>query len=110
MQDDHSARVTALEEGLQAAIDYLRRFPVVPVTAAKIRELERILIKKNAPEFESVSVGELVTPVGVPLLRAVVSQKTLTLASLAPPTFEFHLVRQLRGQGVQIKLDAPIAN
>lgn len=43
LNDGKDARITALEQGVQDAIDYLRRMPYVPATSALIKSLEQRL-------------------------------------------------------------------
>ena len=64
-------RIEALEAALRDAVDYLSRLPVVPVTRAKMRELQDVL-DESTPPPEREREAMCYTPSGVPAVSVIV--------------------------------------
>ena len=92
-------RINELEQALAGAIDYLRRLPVVPTTAALTEQLQRVL-DNRVPEAvrpaPRAMVSEHITPAGIPMMRAELFGEQLVLSTETPRLTEAKLIGMLR--------------
>lgn len=103
MSMDEAATLIA---ALESAVAYLRRLPVVPATVIKIRELEGVLECANAKAFRCARRGQAFSPVGIPLLEAVLVNDQLTLRSDLTVGRAGLLWSAVAGEGVVLHLKA----
>mgnify|MGYP000675118283 CR=1 FL=1 len=98
--DNFRARIDTLERELETLIAYLKRLPVVPETAAAIRNAEQALSNQREPE---VLVGEVTTPVGfVPVCVELIGD-LVTVSSRVPESTAYDLWKTMTS-GVTVRL------